>query len=77
MTLYEPPQKLETRAVDIAYFEIEDYFGEKTAILYKRFFLDKDDKTILSVLEALLVEVIGESKAKEKMRHISNILADK
>jgi len=72
---FEPSLDVKTRAIDIAYIEIEDYFGDKTALLYKEFFLDKDDKTILSLLEALLIEVIGDKKAEEKMKHIQNILA--
>lgn len=74
---FEPAANLPTRAIDIAYLEIEDYFGEKTAILYKEFFLDRDEKTILTVLEALLTEVIGDKNAKEKMKHIRNILVAK
>lgn len=73
---FEPPVNLQTRAIDIAYFEIGDYFGDKTAVLYKEFFLDKDDATILLLLEALLTEAIGDKSAKEKMKNIHNILAE-
>lgn len=61
-------------ARQIASVEIANAFGEKTAMLYDKYFVDKDLKEILSTLEDLLARMIGTRRTQEKMHNIQNVL---
>ena len=58
----------------IASVEIENAFGHKTAMLYDKYFADKDLKEVLSTLEDLLSRIIGPRRTSEKMIHIQDVL---
>lgn len=61
-------------ARQIASVEIANAFGEKSAMLYDKYFADKDLKEILSTLEDLLARMIGARRTQEKMHNIQNVL---
>lgn len=49
------------------------HIGERTALLYKDFYRDKDEETVLASIGELLSEVVGESQAKREL----SVLQDK
>ena len=46
---------------------ISDNFGETTARMYSEFYADKDGDTIIISVKEMLVELLGEKKAQEKL----------
>ena len=53
-----PKENIREHAISL----IKKYMGDNTANVYREFYKDKDDETILSSLHELLDEFLGDSK---------------
>lgn len=47
------------------------FFGDETADLYKNFFQDDDEQSLLESARELLTEAFGEKKAEEALSNIT------
>ena len=59
----EQTSKLQEVAVDL----VLKYFGQSTAEIYNHFFDGESDEDILSSVNEIMVEYLGEKKAKEEI----------
>jgi hypothetical protein len=59
----EQTSKLQKVAVDL----VLKYFGQGTAEIYNHFFDGESDEDILSSVNEIMVEYLGEKKAKEEI----------
>ena len=65
----EQVSKLQTAAVDL----ISKYFGQSTAEVYGQFFAGEPDSVIITSINEIMVDYVGEEKAKDE---ISKIVGD-
>ena len=59
-------EKLRNQAVWL----IESHYGSETAGMYREFYKDKDDKTVIESVTELLVELLGRVKADELIKNL-------
>jgi hypothetical protein len=59
----EEKSKLQKTAVDL----VLKYFGQSTAEIYNHFFDGESDEDILASVSEIMIEYLGEKKAKEEI----------
>ncbi len=62
----EQISKLQTAAVNL----ISKYFGQSTAEIYTHFFSGEPDDVIITSLNEIMVDYVGENKAKSEIDKI-------
>ena len=63
--------KLQIAAVDL----ISKYFGQNTAEVYNKFFVDETDSAIVASVNEILSDYIGKEKAESEIKKITEGLA--
>jgi 2',3'-cyclic-nucleotide 2'-phosphodiesterase (5'-nucleotidase family) len=63
--------KLQKAAVDL----VSKYFGQSTAEMYNGFFAGESDSNIVASVNEIMVEYLGENKAKEEIKKFMENLA--
>jgi hypothetical protein len=67
----EQASKLHTSALDL----IAKYFGQSTAEVYDKFFTGEPDSVIITSINEIMVDYVGEEKAKTEISKIMENLA--
>ena len=62
----EQASKLQTAAIDL----ISKYFGQSTAEIYTHFFSGEPDDVIITSLNEIMADYVGEEKAKTEIDKI-------
>jgi hypothetical protein len=62
----EQTSELQKEAVDM----VSKYFGQSTADIYNKFFVGESDSEILASISEIMVEYLGENKAKEEINRL-------
>ena len=63
----EQASKLQTAAIDL----ISKYFGQSTAEIYTHFFSGEPDDVIITSLSEIMVDYVGEEKAKAEINKMT------
>ena len=62
----DQPSKLHTAALDL----ISKYFGQSTAEVYDKFFTGEPDSVIITTINEIMVDYIGQEKATYEINKI-------
>ena len=65
------PSKLQISAVEL----ISKYFGQNTAEVYNKFFVDETDSAIVDSVNEILSDYIGKDKAESEIKKMMEGLA--
>jgi len=62
------------KIIDKAVKILSDNLGQNTAMLYKNFYSNKNNKEILLSINELLVELVGSNNAKKQMQKLYKLI---